>query len=363
MVVSRIRSLPAPLLALALVLPSAGAVPAAADELQALRDELVSLRDEYESRLAALEAKLATLEAAPPPVPAPVVAPPTSRAETAPGTYFNPAISVIGNFLGVAGDSERRRGPAERRAARVGARLPGGDRSLRPRRRLPRVRRGGRRGRGGLRHVHRAARQPARQGRAHARRRSARSTPSTCTLPWADAAAADRQPARRRRGLGRHRRLARGLIPLPGDTFSEATVQVFGGETEGLFEAPERDDLAYNVHYRVFRDLSRATNLDARPVLGARAERPSDDARTPSSRALDADLPLEAAAHRAPTAVSCCAARLYRSRARAARSDPARDRLVRLRRVPARAALVARRPATSGPSTPTTRRSTTAARR
>ena len=52
-----------------------------------------------------------------------------------------------------------------------------------------------------------------------------------------------------------------GLLPLPADTFSEATLQVFGGDSE-LFESAEREDLAYNLHYRVFRDLSDATNLD-----------------------------------------------------------------------------------------------------
>jgi hypothetical protein len=50
------------------------------------------------------------------------------------------------------------------------------------------------------------------------------------------------------------------LIPL-GDTFSELTLQVVDGDG-GPFAAPERSDLAYNAHYRVFRDLSEATNLD-----------------------------------------------------------------------------------------------------
>jgi hypothetical protein len=52
------------------------------------------------------------------------------------------------------------------------------------------------------------------------------------------------------------------LVPLPGDTFSEATVQVFRGEREGLFEPEKRSDLAYDLRYRVFRDLTEATNLD-----------------------------------------------------------------------------------------------------
>ena len=51
------------------------------------------------------------------------------------------------------------------------------------------------------------------------------------------------------------------LLPLPADTFSEATVQVFGGSSD-LFDPIDREDLAYNLRYRVFRDLRDATNLD-----------------------------------------------------------------------------------------------------
>jgi hypothetical protein len=53
------------------------------------------------------------------------------------------------------------------------------------------------------------------------------------------------------------------LIPLPGDLFSELTLQVFDGHNEGLFDAQKRSDLAYNAHYRVFADLSEAVNLDS----------------------------------------------------------------------------------------------------
>ena len=52
------------------------------------------------------------------------------------------------------------------------------------------------------------------------------------------------------------------LIPMPADIFSELTGQVFRGDSDGLFEAKKRSDLAYNAHYRLFKDLSEATNLD-----------------------------------------------------------------------------------------------------
>jgi hypothetical protein len=53
------------------------------------------------------------------------------------------------------------------------------------------------------------------------------------------------------------------LLSLPGDLFSELTVQVLDGNASELFHAEQRSDLAYDAHYRVFADLSDAANLDA----------------------------------------------------------------------------------------------------
>jgi len=52
------------------------------------------------------------------------------------------------------------------------------------------------------------------------------------------------------------------LIPLPGDTFSELTLQSVRAGTESLFNSDKRGRLAYNAHYRIFRDLTEAANLD-----------------------------------------------------------------------------------------------------
>ena len=280
------------------MLPSAGAVPAAADELQALRDELVSLRDEYESRLAALEAKLATLEAAPPPAPAPVVAPPTSRAETAPGTYFNPAISVLGNFLGVAGENEASQTPVADLSevelgfqavvdpyARAdvfvalgeeGAEVEEGYATFTA---LP----------AGL--LAKVGRLKVAFGKVN--------TMHVHDLPWADAPLPIVNLLGGEEGwAGDGLSLAR-LIPL-GDTFSELTVQAFRGEAEGLFEAPSRDDLAYNAHYRLFGDLSEDQNLEAGLSWATGPNGTSDDARTDLA-ALDLTYrwkPLRTAAYR-----------------------------------------------------------------
>jgi hypothetical protein len=69
------------------------------------------------------------------------------------------------------------------------------------------------------------------------------------------------------------------LIPL-GSTFSEATLQVFRGDAEGLFEARRRSELAYNGHYRVFADLSESTNLDVGVSYGNGPNGTDTDART-----------------------------------------------------------------------------------
>lgn len=52
------------------------------------------------------------------------------------------------------------------------------------------------------------------------------------------------------------------IFPLPGETFSELTLQAVRADAEGLFTSDERSELAWNARYRVFRDLTEASNLD-----------------------------------------------------------------------------------------------------
>lgn len=52
------------------------------------------------------------------------------------------------------------------------------------------------------------------------------------------------------------------IFELPGDTFSELTAQVFRGQTDGLFDAPARGDLAFNAQYRLYRDFGDDHNLE-----------------------------------------------------------------------------------------------------
>ncbi|MCA1580392.1 MAG: hypothetical protein LC796_03175 [Acidobacteria bacterium] len=52
------------------------------------------------------------------------------------------------------------------------------------------------------------------------------------------------------------------LLPMPADLFSELTLQVFRGDSGELFAAPHRSDLAYNAHYRAYGDISESSNLE-----------------------------------------------------------------------------------------------------
>ena len=96
------------------------------------------------------------------------------------------------------------------------------------------------------------------------------------------------------------------LIPMPAEIFSELTIQAFRGESPDLFQAQRRSDLAYNGHYRLFRDLTESTNLD----LGFSYAWGPNPTSTPKSRrltrleAIDATLrwkPLRTGTYRSAT--------------------------------------------------------------
>jgi hypothetical protein len=261
-----------------------GAAPIAAqqappDPIAALRGELDELRHQYEERLGALDRRLTELEtenaalreaeaatepAAQPPLepspPAPPIGGPTGDA-TQISNYFNPAISVIGNFLGVAGRSGDGEQPpsAELRESEISFQAV-----VDPYARADLFLAFGEEGveveEGFVTLTALPANLLAKVGRMRAEFGKV-NTLHLHRLPWAD------QPLPVVNLLGSDEGwIATGisvgaLLPLPADTFSEATFQVFGGSSE-LFAPAEREDLAYNVHYRIFRDLGDATNLD-----------------------------------------------------------------------------------------------------
>jgi hypothetical protein len=240
----------------------------AADSIAALRGELDELRRQYEDRLGELDRRLTELEtenaalreAAAAAAPAPPAGGPTGDA-TQTSNYFNPAISMIGNFLAVAGraggdeelpSAEYRESELSLQAvvdpyARADLFLAFGEEGVEVEE-------------GFVTLTALPANLLAKVGRMRAGFGKV-NTLHLHRLPWPD------QPLPVVNLLGGDEGwIATGvsvaaLLPLPADTFSEATLEVFGGSSE-LFAPVEREDLAYNVHYRVFRDLDDHNNLD-----------------------------------------------------------------------------------------------------
>jgi hypothetical protein len=279
---------------------AAAAQQATPEEVAALRAEISAVRAEYDRRLSELESRLsalagssteaaatipsgdAALAEAAPPEPAPAEAreeelteeqvaaelglsaapsPPSSAASPS-ASYFNPAMSVIGNVVGVAGDEnpfeqsralELRESEVSLQAAidpyakgdlflafsNEGVEVEEGFVTFTA---LP----------GDL--LVRAGKMRVAFGKTNPLHGH--------VLPWADTPLPLSNLLGGDEGWVGTGVSAARLIPLPADTFSEATLMVLDGEAEGLFEPEERSDLSYALRYRVFRDLTEATNLD-----------------------------------------------------------------------------------------------------
>lgn len=221
------------------------------------------MRAEYEERLAALEAKLAALEnaSAQPLAPAAPAPPPASAGGPAQASnFFNPAMAVIGNFLVFAGHNDAEDSPAANLEesevglqaiidpyARADFFISFGDEGAEVEE-------------GVVTFTALPASLLARVGRMKVSFGKVNAL-HPHVLPWADKPLPIVNLLGGEEGwIGDGVSLAR-LIPL-GETFSELTLQVFAGDAEGLFEAPGKSDLAYNARYRLFRDLTDASNLE-----------------------------------------------------------------------------------------------------
>ena len=211
------------------------------------------------------------------PEPAPAPPPPApSQGQSQTSNYFNPSISVIGNFLGIAGknpvDNQPNLSLRESEVAlqaivdpyaRADFFLSFSENSVEVEEgfvtftSLP----------GGL--LAKVGRMRVSFGKIN--------TLHLHVLPWPDAPLPIVNLLGGEEGWkGTGISLAR-LIPMPADIFSELTAQVFRGEAEGLFELRNRSDIAYNGHYRLFKDLSEATNLDLGFSYGAGPNATSTD--------------------------------------------------------------------------------------
>jgi hypothetical protein len=248
------------------------------DRVGALEKMLKEMQAQYEARIAALEREVAALKGAPAPAEAapaagatapppatevaqtPPLAPAPAAAPSQTSNYFNPSVSAIGNFLGVAGSNHTEDLPAASLResevslqaivdpyARADFFLSFGEEGVEVEEgfvtftSLP----------WGL--LAKVGRMRTSFGKIN--------TLHLHVLPWPD------EPLTTVNLLGGEEGwigtgLSVGkLIPL-GDVYSELTLQLFDGEAGDLFTSPGSRDLSYNGHYRVFSDLSESTNLD-----------------------------------------------------------------------------------------------------
>jgi hypothetical protein len=217
-------------------------------------------------------------EATPPPEPEEAPSPAPVGGATPGAAYFNPAIAVIGNFLGVAGKNEfEDRSSLEMRESEVsfqavvdpfakadffvsisndGVELEEGfltftslpaDLLIKVGKFKAQI------GKVNLMHLH--------------------------VLPWADVPLPIVNLLGSEEGWNDAGVSIARIFPF-GETFSELTLQVFRGESEGLFEAPSRSDLAYLAHYRAYRDFGDDHNLELGSTWGRGSNGTDDDART-----------------------------------------------------------------------------------
>jgi hypothetical protein len=71
------------------------------------------------------------------------------------------------------------------------------------------------------------------------------------------------------------------LIPLPGDTFSEIYGQVLAGtNVENLFDAPSAGKIAWDTQYRVYRDFGDDNNVEVGASYGGGYNGVTNDTRT-----------------------------------------------------------------------------------
>jgi hypothetical protein len=204
---------------------------------------------------------------------------PASGSSAASPTYFNPAIAVIGNFIGIAGRNAFEDRPSlEVRESEISFQAVV-DPYAKADFFVSISNDGVELEEGFLTFTHLPADLLVKVGKFKAQIGKV-NTMHTHVLPWAD------EPLPIVNLLGGDDgwndagiSVAR-IFPLAGDTFSELTLQVFRGKSENLFDAPSRSDLAYLAHYRAYRDFGDDHNLELGSTWGRGSNGTTSDAKT-----------------------------------------------------------------------------------
>ncbi|HYS04290.1 MAG TPA: hypothetical protein VEW47_03775 [Candidatus Dormibacteraeota bacterium] len=229
------------------------------EEIEALRREIEDLKNQIRALRDQVGAGPAPVQPTAPP-PGPILAPAPAAVSSQTSNYFNPSVSVIGNYLGVGGSNGTENLPSSSlRESEVSFQAV-----VDPYARADFFLSFGEEGVGVEEGFVTFTSLPGGALAKVGRMRTAFGKINPLhlhVLPWPD----EPLPIVNLLG-GEEGWIGTGvsgafLLPL-GDVFSEATVQVLRGDSGELFAAPQRGDLAYNGHYRVFGDLSEATNLE-----------------------------------------------------------------------------------------------------
>lgn len=212
------------------------------------------------------------------PLPEPAAAPVPAGGASASPTYFNPAIAVIGNFLGVAGRNPVEDRPSlEMRESEISFQaivdpyakadffvsVSNDEVELEE---------------GFVTFTQLPADLLVKVGKFKAQIGKV-NLMHTHVLPWADEPLPVVNLLGGAEGWNDSGVSVAKIFPL-GETFSELTLQVFRGESEGLFEAPSRSDLAYLAHYRAYRDFGDDHNVELGSTWGRGSNGTTPDAKT-----------------------------------------------------------------------------------
>jgi hypothetical protein len=214
----------------------------------------------------------------PPPEPEPTPAPVTAAASANP-TYFNPAIAVIGNFVGIAGRNDVEDEPSLAvRESEISFQAVV-DPYARADFFVAISNEGVELEEGFITFTHLPADFLVKVGKFKAQIGKV-NLMHFHTLPWVDQTMPVVNLLGGEEGWNDAGVSVARLFPLPGDTFSELVLQMFRGESEGLFEAPSRSDVAYLGHYRAYRDFGDDHNLELGATWGRGHNGVTEDSET-----------------------------------------------------------------------------------
>jgi hypothetical protein len=237
--------------------------------------ELLNRMRAMEERIKTLEAEVQTLKGQPAPAaPAPALPQPVTPAppqETAPVTLggaggaaakvLNPDISVIGDFLGAAGNGANRgTSSLEMHESEVGF-----QEIIDPYARADFFISFGEQGvnleEGYITFTALPASLQLKVGKMRAAFGKV-NTLHNHVLPWTDRPLVTQNLVGGEDGINDAGLTLSRILPAPKGIFLEGTAQLFRGDSENVFRANRRNDVSTVEHLRFYRDLSESTNLD-----------------------------------------------------------------------------------------------------